>query len=184
MRCCCHAKVKHSRSHSHSGLGAVSDEQFIGGRDVVMNALNRTAARIEGLASTVAIQAIQGKLANAAQWFQAALERYYSGNTPDAMESLGVAQRFVNEANGLINALRPQDKIAAQAQAQAQAGASFPYQVGQTVGEYTGSVGRVLTEPLAAAVESISPAAAAAVRSSGWIFPAALGLGLFLFLRR
>lgn len=170
---------------SAAGLGAVvTDEQFIATRDMVLRGLSATAARIAGLAETAAIQQVKARLDLAGQWFQSALERFYGGNTPSAMDALGAAQRYSNEANGLINALRPQDKLAAQAQAQAQQGASFSYQVGQTVGDYTGSVERAITEPIASVVESVSPAAAAAVRSSGWILPAAVGFGLFLLLRR
>lgn len=168
------------RRKAGGGLGA-TDEEFFGARDNLIGFINRTNARIEGLASTPPVEAIRAKMRDAARWFQAALNRFYMGKTGEAMESFGVSYRLVHEASTLINALRPQDRIAAGAQAKAQQGASFSYQVEQTM---AAPFVRSVTEPIATAVESVSPAAAAAVRSSGWLLPAAAGLTLFLLLRR
>lgn len=49
---------------------------------------------------------------------------------------------------------------------------------------FTTQVERTVTEPIAGAVETVSPAAAEAIRSAGWVLPAAGGLLLFLLIRR
>lgn len=165
------------------GLGQTDDE-FLGAKDILMNMINATNAMLEGLADTAPVRAIRQKTADAARWWQAAIERYYAGNTKDAMESVVVGIRMLHEAQGAIRALKPEDKLAARAEAEAQKGASFPYQVGKTLESPLASFQSAVTAPVAAALESVSPAAAAAVRSAGWIVPLLGGLVLFAVLKK
>lgn len=157
------------------GLGQTDDE-YIGARDVLMNFINGTTARIEGFGDSPAVQAIRAKLADAARWWQASLNRYYDGNTKDAMDSVVVGMRLVHEASAAIAVLSPADKVAAQAQAKAVEGSSITYQVGQTLSR--------AAEPVAGALQTIAPSVAAAVRSAPWLLPVGAVLALMAFWRR
>jgi hypothetical protein len=117
----------------------------------------------------------------AVTWFRGALEKFYSGDTSIAMKMLTNGITEMHSVSRSVTALSPADKISAQAQAVSQAGSSFTYQVGQTMGAPFVSI----TEPIAAAFESVSPAAAEVVRSAGWaLIPIVGGAFLILLLKR
>lgn len=165
--------------YSSSGLGQ-TDTEFLGARDVLLRQINFLNAKLERFpnADAVVVAQVRSALDKAQQWFKKAIAQFYEeGNNRIAMESLVIGFRHAQTASALIGGLDPRSKSAAAAEARATRGASFSFQVKQTV---SGSI----AEPLARIVEIVSPAAAEAIRLRGWFLVPILGGGLLVYLLR
>lgn len=160
------------------GLGQ-TDEQVIGARDILLRMINTAISELKPYGPTEAVK-IRSELSKAEQWFKGGIERFYGGNNADALRSFTNGITIMHRVISSISVLSPPMQKSAEALARTQAGASFPTQVSRTIEEVTGSI----SEPIATALESISPATAEAVRSAGWLLPVGAGLALFLLLRR
>lgn len=157
-----------------NGLGQTDDE-FLGSRDFLLRMINSLDADLARFPpeGSIANQA-RVELGLAKQWFQGAISLFYDqANNSDAMRSLGIGTRHAHAASKLIQKLDPRSEVAKRAEQETRRGASFTYQLGQTV-----------ARPVAAALETISPALAATVLSNWWIVPAVSAGLLFVFLRR
>lgn len=162
---------------TRDGLGQ-SDTRYLGARDTLLRMINHWRGQLALYRPTPAVVRAQEELAKAEQWFRASVERFYrEGNNRTAMESVTVGIRHAHNAAEMIQRLSPADRAAERAQAEAQRGASVIYQAEQQI---TGA----FTEPLARALDTISPAAGMAVRSNWWIVPIVGGSLLVLLLRR
>lgn len=164
----------------NSGLGQTDDE-YLGAQRILVEMINRESSRIASYISTPTIEGIRRKIEQAQTWFRGGMASFYSGDSASAMRMVTNGITVMHEVSRAVTALTPADKQAATAQTVMQQGASFSYQVGQTLSSpFSG-----ITEPIASAVASISPAAGEAVRSAGWaLIPIVGGALLVLLLRR
>ncbi len=157
------------------GLGQTDDE-VIGARDILLRQITRLTAELSRFPESSVTSQARGELDKAGRWYQAALERFYtSDNNPEAMESIVVGMRHAHAASKLIQQLDPRSQVAQQAEVETARGASVTYQLSRTM--------EAVSAPVAQALETLSPGAAAAVRASSWLIPA-LGAGLVFFLLR
>lgn len=168
------------------GLGALgqSPAEVDAARGILIRMIQAESNRIAGLADTPAIAAIRKKISEAVTWSRSAAWRQQDGKLGEALESASVGIRIMHEASRAISALRPADKVAAQAQQQAQAGASFLDQVAVAVGLKSPQEIYVPSVPGGAIADVVGGGLATSFEVGKWLLPIGAGVFLLLLLRR
>lgn len=162
--------------YGQGGLGQ-SDTDVLAARDILLGMISDLDPKLAGLPHEASRDA-RVALAKAKTAFKIGLDRFYRlGDNRRALEDFGGGIAHAQESSRAIWALGAKDRRAAESEAQAVKGASFSYQVEQTI---KGAI----TEPVAVALELVSPELAEALRSNWWVVPIAGGGLLMLLLRR